>query len=158
MRYLSGLLIFFSLSFLLFSCGENYVFEKKNSIPEDVWTYSDSLIFKFSIADTNKIYDLYLDISHHPSYAYQNLYTRINTVFPGGRRLRTELSLELANKGGVWHGDCSSESCRLSIPIQQKAYFNQMGDHKIVLEQYMRKDSILGIQEFTLKLKEVGER
>lgn len=158
MRYLSGLLIFFSLSFLLFSCGENYVFEKKISIPEDVWTYSDSLIFKFSIADTNKIYDLYLDISHHPSYAYQNLYTKIHTVFPQGNRLRTELSLELANKGGVWYGDCSSESCLLSIPIQQKAYFNQMGDHKIILEQYMRKDSVPGIQEFTLKLKEVGER
>ncbi len=158
MRYAFFAVFLLGLGFLVISCEENYKFKKQIGISEDIWTYSDSLIFKFSIADTNKIYDLYLDISHHPSYAYQNLYTRINTVFPRGRRLRTELSLELANKGGVWHGDCSSESCLLSIPIQQKAYFNQIGDHKIVLEQYMRKDSIPGIQEFTLKLKEVGER
>ncbi len=146
------LLIFFSL----LSCGQKYEYQKSYEIEGERWTYADSLEFSFDIEDTTKIYNLYLELKHTTDYAYQNLYTFIHTTFPSQERLDEQLSLEMANNAGVWEGDCSKEYCTLTIPIQENAYFNQTGTHTIVLEQYMRKDSIPGIKSIAFKLEDTG--
>lgn len=149
---------FLLFSFYFYSCTNSFEYKKAVTIEKEIWSYQDSIQFDFAIQDTTKIYNLYLDIKHSTAYEYQNLYTLIKTVFPQGNRLKEQLSLELAGKGGVWNGKCNKQSCHLSIPIQQNAYFNQIGDYQIVLEQFMRMDNIAGIQQITFKLEDTGQR
>ena len=150
-------LVFFAMFIAAFSCGKNYSYQKTYQISEEKWTYADSLRFSFDIADTTNIYNLYLQIEHTTDYSFQNLYTRINTKFPSGDRLQERLSLEMANKAGVWLGKCGKKNCKLLIPIQESAYFNQEGEHTILLEQYMRQDSLPGIKSVAFLLEDTGQ-
>lgn len=124
----------------------------------DAWVATDSLNFTFSVSDTQQIYNLYLDIVHSPDYDYQNLYVRIHTHFPNGRRLSEPLSLELADRFGRWHGECSDEECLLSIPIQEGAFFSQPGTYTITAEQFMRQDTLPGIHRIGFKVEETDSR
>jgi gliding motility-associated lipoprotein GldH len=146
------------LSAALGSCKQSVVYEETFEIdPQQGWPYADSLTYAFSIADTQQLYNLYLTLDHLVDYPYQNLYINIRTVFPDGKDLAQVLSLELSDKQGFWQGDCNSEDCELRIPIQEEAYFNQPGDYRIVVEQYMRTDSLRGLQSIGLQLEKTGE-
>ncbi|MEL7220086.1 MAG: gliding motility lipoprotein GldH [Bacteroidota bacterium] len=130
---------------LLASCGPDYVYEKEVAPPDGYWAYQDSLQAKFSIADTNAIYNLHLVLEHGVDFPYQNFYVCLHTRFPDGQRLTEQLSLELSVQGGVWLGDCSGERCTLDIPIQEGAYFDQAGDYELTIEQFSRKELLPAI-------------
>lgn len=144
--------------FFLTACGPKYAINKTYEIVNSAWSYADSLRFEFEIADTVTIYDLSLDVKHATDFGFQNLYTRIHTQFPDGTRLSKPLSLELADKAGIWQGDCNSTSCTIEIPIQEGAYFNQAGKYVITVEQFMRDSVINGVQSVTLKVAEASQK
>lgn len=152
-RLCCAILLIFGLS----ACGPNYIYEKTYQIEGDTWTYADSLSFEVDVTDTLKIYNLYLDLEHNTDFSYQNLYTQINTSFPTGQRISEQLSLELQEKSGLWLGECSGNYCKLRIPIQEGAYFNSGGKHTIVVNQYMRTDSINGVKSLSLRVEDTGE-
>lgn len=145
------------LSLILLACGPKYVINKTYYIADNEWTYADSLRFEFEIKDTLKLYDLIIELKHSTDFAYQNLYTQIHTTFPDGMHLNKPVSLEIANPAGEWQGKCNSKSCRIEIPIQQGAYFNQIGVYRIVLEQYMRENPVKGVQSVALKVQATNQ-
>ncbi|MEL6926922.1 MAG: gliding motility lipoprotein GldH, partial [Bacteroidota bacterium] len=149
--------ILYLLSFLgLCACGTDYYFEKYYDIDNAVWTYDNTLDYEIDIQDTSSIYDLYLNLQHSPEYPYQNLYIRIQTHFPKGEKLEETLSVNLANKAGLWHGDCNTQRCKLQIPIQEGAFFNQAGSYRFTIEQYMRVPALEGIRQIGMALKDTG--
>lgn len=150
-------LLLFTIPLLFFACASDYAYQKEYALPEEGWTYQDTLNFSFDIEDTTSIYNLYLKIEHEKDYAFQNLYTRIHTKFPGGERIAEVLSLELADKAGGWQGNCSKKSCQLSIPIQQNAFFNAAGAYEITLEQFMRTDAVKGLHKIGFMLEKTAQ-
>jgi gliding motility-associated lipoprotein GldH len=137
----------------LSACGPNYVYEQELIVPEAGWGYSDSLVAKFEVPDTNTIYNLHLLIEHTTYFSYQNFYVLVHTQFPDGQRLTEQLSLELAGKGGVWLGNCRGELCTLDIPIQEGAYFNQAGNYQVTVEQYSRRNPLPEIKSIRFALE-----
>lgn len=96
-------------------------------------------------------------IHHLENYGFQNLYVRSNTLFPSGKKVSAITSLELAQADGAWSGECSSNTCVLSLPLQQRFRFPEMGIYKLDIEPYMRIDTIPGINRIEvicLKWKE----
>ncbi len=152
---IKGLNLFYFLVFVIFlGCKKNYLFEDSYVIESGEWTYQDTVDFKFEIKDTTKIYNLFLDFEHSTDYEFQNLYINIYTYFPSGKRIKELVSFELANKGGVWFGDCDAEQCKLEVPIQQNAFFSLPGNYVMTVEQYMRKSPLHGIRSIALKIEE----
>jgi gliding motility-associated lipoprotein GldH len=148
---------FLFLSLLLISCGkEKVIFEKKYNLEKGQWMYSDTLNFQFDIKDTMEIYDIVLSVKHTPQYPLQNLYTNIYTKFPSGERIKQLLNIDLADNTGKWNGECSSSECNFEIPIQPSAFFNGIGTHTIMLEQFTRNEPLLGINSIELKLVDKG--
>ena len=135
------------------ACGPNYVYEQTLEIPEDGWSYQDSLLATFEIQDTNTIYNLHLIVAHTTYFSYQNFYVQVSTQFPNGEHLTEQVSLELAAKGGIWLGDCSGEICTLDIPIQEGAYFNQAGTYQLSIHQYSRRDPLPEIKSIRFALE-----
>lgn len=145
MRYTFLFSIFFITCLGLAGCTKNSIYAETRELPDGVWNYPNLLNFEFEISDTLSVYNLDLEIEHSTDFPYQNLYSRIFTGFPSGNRLEKILSLELADKSGKWQGKCSGSRCKLNIPIQENAYFNQVGRYSLALEQYMRQDSLPGV-------------
>lgn len=157
LRPMRVVLIFLSIS-LLAACGQPTLVDHQIDIPDKGWTYADTLRWDFEVADTNAIYDLLLTIEHGTDFRYQNCYVQFHTLFPQGEVLTEKVSLELQTQVGQWLGDCGSSDCELTIPIQQNAFFNQSGKYAILMEQYMRQDSLPGIESFNLRIEDTGKR
>ena len=145
-------------SWLLDSCRHTAtLFQATENISNAVWLYQDTVQFEFSITDTSRVVDFLLTVEHVPDFDYQNLYVRAHTVFPSGKTDTQVFSLELADNGGNWYGECDQETCQLTIPLQKRIYFPETGDYHFNLEQHMRQDSMRGIKAFTLLIKESEE-
>lgn len=142
----------------LVSCGPDYIFEEQKAIDAAGWAYTDSIRFEFEIRDTATIYNQSLVVEHSTDYGFQNLYVKVHTVFPDGQRNSQVLSLELANRVGMWFGNCNEESCELNIPIQNNIFFPMTGTYAFILEQYMRKNPLEGLQSFELKIEDTGKK
>lgn len=145
------------LATVISSCGPQYLTDETAEIPNGQWAYSDTIRFEADIPDTTMIYNLWLTLDHSPDFAWQNLYIRIHTLFPDGKRLSAPLSLELANLGGIWQGDCNKKRCRFRIPIQEGAWFQQTGRYAFTFEQYMRQNPQDGVQQLRFQIEETGK-
>jgi gliding motility-associated lipoprotein GldH len=153
-RILAGSL----LSILFFTaCGPDIIFEKTDELPEAGWDYDQSLSYEFEVKDTSQLYRLELLVKHAVDFPRQNMYVKLYTTFPDGRELEEMVSLELANKAGVWFGDCGKEWCDLIIPIQLEAYFDQPGPYQLRVEQYTRMNPLEGIQQFAFRVIDTGK-
>ena len=145
---------FFCMGIIISCSHKNYIYEESKEITAEKWFYKDTLNYSFQIVDTTKIYNIYLELVHNTDYAYQNLYLKMHTQFPSGKRITQQVSFELADKFGQWYGDCGSGSCSLLVPSQKGAYFNAIGEHTITIEQFMRKDPIEGIKDLSVRIED----
>jgi gliding motility-associated lipoprotein GldH len=143
---------------LICSCGQKKIYEKEYDIANQSWQYKDTLDFSFDIKDTLQIYDIVLHVKHKTSYPFQNMYAKISTAFPNGKRIEQVLSIELAEPSGKWNGDANSEHSDFHLAIQPDAYFNLAGKHTITLAQFMRVDSLKGIEKIGLAIEETGKK
>lgn len=156
MRYKVIALLF--VVFFISSCGPKKIYEKEYDLANQTWLYQDTLNFDFDIKDTLQIYDIVLHVKHKTSYSYQNMYTKISTAFPNNKRINQVLSIELAEPSGKWNGNTNAEHSDLHLAIQPDAYFNLLGKHTITLAQFMRIDSLRGIEKIGITIQETGKK
>lgn len=138
---------------IFIACEPGPLLNKKVGFADRQWSHADTLDFEVVVKDTAVLYDLFIDMEHSPEFPSQNLYIRIYTRFPDGNRLGKLVSLELADKSGAWFGRCNNDRCRLTIPIQEKAYFNMPGSYVFTLEQYTRMDPLPGVKSLGMRIQ-----
>jgi gliding motility-associated lipoprotein GldH len=142
----------FVLALLCASCGPDHLFEAKHEMPNAQWAYRDSLVFEFEVKDTSSRYDFFLNIDYQKDkYPFQNLYMRFNTVYPNGKSIKKQLSFDIFAPTGE-----PLDAGSRHIALQENAFFNQPGKHRIVMEQFTRRDSLPGIGAVGLEI--VGSR
>jgi gliding motility-associated lipoprotein GldH len=146
------------LPLLLTACGPQYVFEEEKDLPEAGWTYRDTVEFKFEITDTTRVYNLYMDFEHVDTFAFQNLYLRLSTLFPDGTRLSRVRSFDLYNAQGESNGSCSGRTCSVQMVLQQNAFFKQPGTYVLTLEQFGRRDTLPGVGSVGLAVEAVDRQ
>ncbi|MDX2135022.1 MAG: gliding motility lipoprotein GldH [Saprospiraceae bacterium] len=142
---------FITLAF--FACSEPSEFNQRLEVNPAAWAYADTLDFRFTITDTAARYNLYFDVMHVDTFPWQNLYTRLHTRFPDGKRLSKPVSFDLFNSRGESNGSCSGRRCTVQTVLQENTRFNLPGEYVFTVEQFMRRDSIPGIfaVEFTVQ-------
>jgi gliding motility-associated lipoprotein GldH len=135
------------------SCGPKIVYEQSRDIKQP-WSYGQSLTYDFEITDTTKAYDLSLKVDHRSDFTYENMYVKVTTIFPDGKKVDHPLSLQLASPNGTWIGDCRGDFCSAKIFLASSAYYKHKGRYKINFEQFSRNDTIGGIKQMTLIVSE----
>lgn len=141
--------LFFLLTGLC-SCSSEYLYQSQQPIPAEQWMYQDSVRFQFQVPDTITRYDFYLDMEYDAAYPFQNLYLRLSTDYPNGRRLSKVRSFDLFDAHGEVLGKSTSGHYRLRTPLQENAYFNAEGQYTVTVAQYTRLDSLPGIRAIGL--------
>lgn len=140
------------------ACNNNVVFEQEQKIQGARWNYADTLNFSFDISDTTFLYNLYLDFDCLDSFPHQNLYLRLHTLFPDGKRAQKLRSFELFDAGGNPLAKASGHEFNLHTMLQENAFFKLPGTYHITLEQYGRTDALPGIKSVTMKVEKNGKR
>ena len=154
------LFFLFVLISISFSCSkEKVILEKEVDVKESIgWMFSDSLSVNFSISDTNRLYAMRLQLNHTPDFDFENVYTRIHTLFPDGKLSAQILSLALTNETGTWAGQCNKTDWKVEIALQEQIIFPEKGNYKITITQFMRTDTLSGIGNIRFLLVDTGER
>lgn len=142
---------------LLQSCGQSFIYEKDIALPENTWNYENTLDFPFEVTDVKALQNLYLDITHSTEFKTQNLYVQFHTKSPSGKVVSDMVSLELAEKNGVWFGNCGGTWCDLRIPIQSGAYFEETGTYTLSIEQYTRTDVLKGVKSMGFRVEKTNK-
>ncbi|NNF22290.1 MAG: gliding motility lipoprotein GldH [Saprospiraceae bacterium] len=142
----------FILISLLWACNEKPFFKEIVEMPEESWNHDDTIKFKVMVEDIESTYDLHLDINHEDYYPYQNLYLKIITAFPGGKRTQEQISIELAEKSGKWSGKCRRGQCRIKVYLLESFYFPEKGEYKFIVAQHTREEELEGINQMGLSL------
>ncbi len=154
MKYLILLLPFI---FLLLSCNQDVLVTEKWKFEDGVWLATDKKTMLIQAPDTSQVFRLDLDVEHNEKYPFQNLYVRTVTTYPSGKEVKSISSLELSNPDGTWAGNCNGEgkTCRLLLPLQQHFTFPEVGEYTWTLEQYMRTDTVEGINKIVALCRKV---
>lgn len=142
----------------LTACGPDYLFDETQKIADGQWGYADTLDFTFEIRDTGAVYNLYIDLEHIDTFKFQNVYLKLYTLFPNGKRLSTVRSFDLYDAAGAGLGKCSGHNCQVRFVLQQNAYFNQAGKYRLTLEQYTRQESLPGVRAVGLMVEQTEQR
>jgi gliding motility-associated lipoprotein GldH len=147
------------LSLLFVACKKDYFFEqKKTTAQPEFWAYKDSIRFDFDLIDTSVTYNLIVDVDHADKFAFENLYVKIHTIFPSGKRLGKLKSLQLMTPTGGWLGQKSGETVQANLVLQDHTIFKEPGHYSIVFEQFMRRDSLPGITAIGLSVEKTNEK
>jgi gliding motility-associated lipoprotein GldH len=154
MRFLAVILF---LCLLLNACQQETILKEKFNTEENRWVASDSMSVRFVVEDTSQVYDMEMNVVHAEDYGYQNLYVRIFTTFPSGKKQSSVTSLELAEKDGSWSGDCGGGTCEITLPLQQHFKFPEPGSYSWSIEPYMRIDTVAGIESIEVICKSIKE-
>lgn len=151
-------LIFISyLLLVLSSCGPSPIHSEKLEL-DGVWEYDENLTSTISVTDTLSNYDLALKMNHSSEFYFQNIYVRIETIFPDGKKISEPLSLQLAKSKGQWNGKCGGESCEILFSLQDNFKFKNLGDHRFSIGQFSRDEKLKGINEIELMLFETASK
>lgn len=149
---LFGFLI--AIMLLSFSaCEEEGIYYKESlQLNAAGWEYDDVKAFDFSIADTTSRFDLVLDLAHGTDYGFQNTYVIVHTSFPSEKTISDKISLELASGTGAWLGKCSADECTISILLQERVKFPEIGKYQIAFEQFNRAESVKSMKNLSFKI------
>jgi len=154
---MKNIFLFITFCFLLQSCSQSFIYEKDISLTQNTWAYDNQLDFPFEVTDTKALQNLYLDITHSTEFKTQNLYVKFHTKSPSGKLVSDMVSLELAEKNGVWFGNCGGDWCDLRIPIQNNAYFDETGIYTLSIEQYTRTEALKGIKSIGFRVEKTEQ-
>jgi gliding motility-associated lipoprotein GldH len=113
------------------------------------------LLFEPNIDDTIKKFDVFIQVEHLKSYPFQNLYFSFDQLDGNHSNVsRDTLNIDLINKSGYFTGECRNTSCIANFLLYKDLQFKDPGKQKIKIQQLTRLDSLHGIQNIGLILKE----
>lgn len=140
-------------SLLFSSCDKNVVMEAHQSIVSDKWDYTDVKIFTAEITDTVQHYNIAVSMRHGFNFEWRNVWVNIETTFPDGNKFEKRVNLVLSDADGVWHGDILGDNCDILIPIQDNAFFPQVGKYSFKISQDMRVNPLNYVKSVGLRIE-----
>lgn len=136
---------------LLSSCNSNRLYEENIAVQNEQWDYDDVKEFSVMVEDTSIRYNILINLRHSFAFDWRNLYVKIATEFPDGKKTDSRVNLLLSEPDGRWYARCIGDNCFISIPVKENIKFPQKGKYMITIRQDMRQNPLS-------KIKYVGFR
>jgi len=136
----------------LHGCQSSVDYSDKVTFPGYGWSIGNPVSFTFPVTDTISGFSLFLDWEFSDDYPYQNIYYKTYTVFPSQDTVTDLVNMNLADKTGMWKGDCRGSLCTSEQLLIGDFQFPEQGEYQIILEQFTRDDTLVYLQSLTLKL------
>lgn len=156
-RIVKKILLFTVISFFLFSCERNNVFDKSSPIPGNQLTYKDSLAFQVQVTDTLSEYNVYVNLRHLATYPYSNMWIKLKTISPDGKAQEKDLSLPMADEFGKWYGTSVSDIVDQKILIQPNASMPRSGTYTFILFQNSRDSIVTDLLDMGVRLERISK-
>lgn len=146
------------IGLVLWACSDSRVYEQVIDFENREWIISDKPSFEFEIDDINSKYHIFSDLRNTVSYPYARFYFTYYLQDSSGVEIQKKLMGEYlfdaktgkpSGKSGI--GDLYDHR----FLLLQNYQFPQKGKYKIVLEQFMRMDTLPGIVAIGVRVEKV---
>lgn len=141
------------LSIVLFSCGEQPLYEKVYSFNEREWSLDQKPEFKVEILDTTAIYDISLTLRTTTDYKFNNLWIFLKTTIPDGQSERKPFQIRIANEDGSWVGTKTGSVVETSLDFPARK-LPMKGEYTFTVEQAVTQSVIDEVLDIGLRVKE----
>lgn len=143
---------------LLGACDTQRVHEAYVDLPQAQWQYDSLVRMRFEVTDPQATYNLYYNLRHNLDYPFYNFYVQYQLLDSAGKPLREgqkEHNL-MEPQTGQPLGEVSSHvatSYTHRIPLLQNLHLPYAGAYSLQLRQYMRTDTLKGIESVGIRLE-----
>ncbi len=134
------------------SCDSHLRYEQFEAVNKQGWNYKNDVYFTVPIENV-KPKELIIAVRNTADYQKSNLWLFLTLTTPSGTILRDTLDCPLADDYGYWLGDGFS-GLYLTKHLVKDVKLEEQGDWRLAITQGMRQDSIKGIQEIGVLVRE----
>jgi gliding motility-associated lipoprotein GldH len=139
---------------LFSSCDQGRVFDENKQVADNNWYYKNQVPFDVQISDTNKLYNVYVNLRITSDYRYSNIFMWLHTTNPERKTDQRRIEIRLADDGGKWLGSGLGDMYDYQFPVLQKVKFPSGGFYRFELEQNMRDDTLGNVKAVGVRVEE----
>ena len=134
---------------LVFSaCDSNRIYETNKDFADRSWKVTDTTQFEFDVKDLGVNYNLLYTVRNSLDYPYSRLFVTYQLQDSTGKQLEKKMVYGYLFDEKTWRPNGNSGLGDLydhRFPLISDYTFHQPGKYKLVLQQYMRTDTLEGI-------------
>jgi gliding motility-associated lipoprotein GldH len=156
MNLTSNILILFALISLA-SCDKNRVFDDYKTVGSS-WNKNDIVSFDLPKLETNKHYNMFVNIRNNDSYPFNNIFLLVSLENPEGLTKVDTLEYAMANPDGTLLGEGFSDVKESKLFYKENMIFDKMGLYKISIQQAVRQNGKVAGEKELNGITEVGFR
>ncbi|MDZ4667837.1 MAG: gliding motility lipoprotein GldH [bacterium] len=143
-----------SLLLLLVACDSAKLIDENKDIPDQAWYYKNKLDFDVNIDDTNKTYNVYVNLRVGANYKYSNFFVMVNQTSPSKIESKERKELTLIDDAGNWLGKGLGDLYDYQVPIYPQMRFKEKGIYHFELEQNMREDTLQPVYSAGMRIED----
>lgn len=146
-------LIGFALTFMM-ACDPAKLIDENKDLPNQEWHYKNKLAFDVNIDDTNKTYNVFVNLRVGSDYKYNNFFVMVNQTSPSKMESKERKELTLINDAGIWLGKGLGDLYDFQVAIYPQMRFKEKGIYHFELEQNMREDTLQHIYAAGMRIED----
>lgn len=135
------------------ACDQNRVFESYQNIKDDSWYINQKPSFYLDITDTVSEHNVYFNVRHTGLYKYSNLFILFTIQGPKANPETQRLEFKLAEADGKWLGSGLGDIYSNQIKVMEKIKFPRKGVYSFTIEQNMRDNPLVGIEDIGVRVE-----
>ena len=143
--------------FLVISCDKKLVFDEYKSI-ENSWHQDSILTFKLPKLESEKRYNLFVNVRDNNDYPFDNLFLIVSLEQPNKKVVVDTLEYKMANPDGTLMGDGFTDIKESKLFYKENVPFSQKGLYKIHIQQAVRQTGKIAGVEDLKGITEIGFR
>lgn len=143
------------LFMVLTACDHQVVFESNRPIEDTGWQKENAINFEWDITDTVSLHNFYVTVRNKEGYAYSNIFLFVAMEFPNGKLSVDTIDCPLADMDGHWLGSGLGDVYDNRIIFKEKKKFPMAGRYRITIQQAMRENPLLDIQDVGFRVSKL---
>ena len=149
--------------FILNSCDKQLVFDEYKSVG-NAWHQDSILTFKLPKLESEKKYNLFVNVRDNNDYPFDNLFLIVSLEHPNKKTIVDTLEYKMANPDGSLMGDGFTDVKESKLFYKEKEEFKLKGEYKVHIKQAVRQtgkvagvENLKGITEIGFRVESTNE-
>jgi len=134
-------------------CTDNAISDSFVNISNQHWTYAQPIKSLVEITDNKKKYNIFLNLRHTDEYKYANIWFKVSIIAPNKIKKTNRIEFSIASADGAWLGNTTGSLYTYQLPYKLNYTFPSNGKYTIVVEQNMRDNPLLGINDVGIRVE-----
>ena len=150
-------ILYILLLILIVACDDKRVFDEYKSVG-NTWNKDSIVSFDLPKLETNKQYNLYLNVRNNDNYPFNNLFLLVSLENPDGLVKVDTLEYAMANPDGTLLGEGFSDTKESKLFYKENLKFDKIGQYKVHIQQAVRQNGKVKGEKELQGITEVGFR